>query len=78
MSNATYPADTQPTASGVNAPIKPADARIVSRRWLLFKAGIALNGIVGFVLAVPVFRYLLTPWKKDASFNSWTSLGPIN
>jgi Rieske Fe-S protein len=30
---------------------------------------------VGIVLAVPILRYLLAPWRKDASFNSWTSLG---
>ncbi|MGA7341651.1 MAG: Rieske (2Fe-2S) protein [Terracidiphilus sp.] len=51
------------------------DARIVSRRWMLLKAGIALNGLVGLVLAVPVVRYLLAPWRKDASFDSWVSLG---
>ena len=54
-----------------------ADPRLVSRRWLLFKAGIALNGLVGLVLAVPLVRYLLAPWRKDASFNSWVSLGDV-
>jgi nitrite reductase/ring-hydroxylating ferredoxin subunit len=77
MSNVTYPASPQPTTPEVNAASISGDARIVSRRWLLFKAGIALNGVVGVVLAVPVLRYLFAPWKKDASFNSWTSLGPI-
>jgi Rieske Fe-S protein len=51
------------------------DPRIVSRRWLLFKASIALNGLVGVVLAVPILRYFFAPWRKDASFNSWVSLG---
>jgi len=55
-----------------------ADSALVSRRWLLFKAAIALNGLVGIALAVPVLRYLLAPWKKDSSFTSWTSLGPID
>lgn len=50
--------------------------RVVSRRWLLLKAGIALNGFVGVVLAVPVLRYLFAPWRKDASYDSWVSLGP--
>ena len=54
MSNGTYPESPQPTAPEVNADIKPGDPRAVSRRWLLFKAGIALNGVVGLVLAVPV------------------------
>ena len=52
-------------------------SRIVSRRWLLFKAGIALNGLVGVVLAVPVIRYLFAPWRKDESYDSWVSLGTI-
>jgi nitrite reductase/ring-hydroxylating ferredoxin subunit len=52
--------------------------RVVSRRWLLFKASIALNGIVGVVLAVPILRYFFAPWRKDASYNSWVSLGSAN
>jgi nitrite reductase/ring-hydroxylating ferredoxin subunit len=51
------------------------DARTVSRRWLLFKAGIALNGLVGAVLAVPIVRYLFAPWRRDSSYDSWVSLG---
>jgi nitrite reductase/ring-hydroxylating ferredoxin subunit len=66
------PESTLPDATTVG------DARPISRRWLLFKTGIAVNGLVGVVLAVPILRYLLAPWKKDASSNSWTSLGPIN
>ena len=63
-------ANPQPTA--------PGDPLIVSRRWLLFKGAVALNGVVGLVLAVPVLRYLLAPWRKDASFNSWISLGSLD
>jgi nitrite reductase/ring-hydroxylating ferredoxin subunit len=48
---------------------------VVSRRWLLFKAGIALNGLVGLVLAVPILRFLFAPWRKDSSYDSWVSLG---
>ena len=51
------------------------DPRVVSRRWLLMTAGVALNGLVGLVLAVPIVRYLLAPWRKDTSYNSWVSLG---
>jgi nitrite reductase/ring-hydroxylating ferredoxin subunit len=58
--------------------VSRADARAVSRRWLLFNAAIALNGIVGLVLAVPIVRYLLAPWKKDSSYDSWVSLGATN
>lgn len=77
MSDLTYPTNERPTEPGADAVIKPGDSRIVSRRWLLFKAGIALNSVVGLALAVPVLRYLLAPWRKDASFDSWISLGAI-
>lgn len=55
-----------------------SDTNVVSRRWLLFKAGVGLNAVVGLVLAVPIFRYLLAPWRKDSSFNTWISLGSID
>lgn len=51
------------------------DPRVVSRRWLLMKAGIALNGLVGVALAIPIVRYLFGPWRSDASYTSWVSLG---
>jgi Rieske Fe-S protein len=51
---------------------------IVSRRWLLLGAGAALNGLVGLALAVPIFRYLLAPVRKDSSYKSWISLGPAD
>ena len=51
---------------------------IVSRRWLLMKAAIALNGIIGLGLAIPIARYLLWPVRKDADYDSWVSLGPLD
>ena len=78
MSNETYQESPQPKAPDIVTDIKHGDPGVVSRRWLLFRAGIALNGVVGLVLAAPVLRYLLAPWRKDSSFNSWTSLGPID
>jgi Rieske Fe-S protein len=54
------------------------DPGVISRRWLLFKAAIALNALVGAVLAVPVLRYFFAPWRKDASYDSWVSLGAVN
>lgn len=68
--------NTNPPCAGEAASTRAA--QIVSRRWLLFKAGIALNGLVGLVLAVPILRYLFAPWRKDASFDSWVSLGPVD
>ena len=79
MSNQENPSSRppqSPTAPAAGQSPNPNDPRLVSRRWLLFKASIALNGIVGVVLAVPILRYFFAPWRKDSSFNSWVSLGP--
>jgi Rieske Fe-S protein len=51
---------------------------VVSRRWMLLTAGVALNGLVGLALAVPIVRYLLAPWRKDSSYDSWVSLGDLS
>lgn len=51
---------------------------LVSRRWLLLKAGVALNGLVGLALAVPIVRYLFAPVRKDSSYSSWVSLGNVS
>jgi len=78
--NSVEQAPDKQTAQTASANVAPATARredphVVSRRWLLFKAGIALNGLVGLALAVPIIRYLLAPWKKASSYNSWVSIG---
>jgi Rieske Fe-S protein len=50
-----------------------------SRRAFLFKLSLYLNGAVGAVLAVPILGYLLGPaFKKDSSYKSWISLGPLS
>jgi nitrite reductase/ring-hydroxylating ferredoxin subunit len=72
MSHESQPAQPQP------APLASDNPRAVSRRWLLLSAGVALNGLVGVVLAVPVLRYLFAPWRKDASYDSWVSLGAVD
>jgi Rieske Fe-S protein len=64
-------------AASVHASDQESPA-IVSRRWLLLGAGAALNGLVGLALAVPIFRYLLAPVRKDSSYKSWISLGPAD
>jgi nitrite reductase/ring-hydroxylating ferredoxin subunit len=75
MSNENLPSNPDPAPVNVYPAGAPDDPRAVSRRWFLFKASIALNGLVGVVLAVPVLRYLLAPWRKDTSYDSWVSLG---
>jgi Rieske Fe-S protein len=54
------------------------EPKVVSRRWLLLKAGIALNGLVGIGLAIPIVRYLFAPVRKDSDYNSWVTLGALN
>jgi Rieske Fe-S protein len=84
--NDRKPGDT-PTAQHANTPSgippmpEPAEqvsqehAQMVSRRWLLMKSAIALNGLVGLALAIPVVRYLFGSWRSDASYESWVTLG---
>ena len=77
------------TSQGPGEPLQPqttteatssdaARAAAHTRRAFLFKLSLILNGAVGAVLAVPIFGYILGPaFRKDSSFNSWVSLGPI-
>jgi nitrite reductase/ring-hydroxylating ferredoxin subunit len=58
-------------------PSRQENPRIVSRRWMLMKAGIALNGLVGIILAIPIVRYLLWPVHRDSFYKSWVSLGGL-
>jgi len=47
-----------------------------TRRTFLFKLAVALNAVVGTVLAVPLVGYLLGPaMKKSASTGAWVTLG---
>jgi menaquinol-cytochrome c reductase iron-sulfur subunit len=51
----------------------------LTRRDLIMKIGIFLNGIVAAVLAVPVVRYLLSPaaQERNGVYDSWVSLGNL-
>ena len=51
----------------------------ISRRGMLVKLGLFLNGIVGVMLAVPIVRYLLSPVTRErkAGYESWLSLGAL-
>ena len=52
----------------------------MTRRGMLMKIGVLLNGTAGIVLAVPIVRYLLSPVLRErkAGFERWLSLGPVN
>jgi menaquinol-cytochrome c reductase iron-sulfur subunit len=48
-----------------------------SRRNFLFKLSLALNGVVGAALAVPILGYLFGPVKKDLPSGAWIGLGSL-
>jgi menaquinol-cytochrome c reductase iron-sulfur subunit len=50
-----------------------------SRRAMLTKIGLLLNGIVGAILTVPILRYLLSPVirERKTGYDSWLSLGGL-
>jgi Rieske Fe-S protein len=58
--------------------LKPEDPLTVSRRWLLLTIGALFNATVGAALAVPIFRYLLSPVQADDAYKSWMSLGSVD
>jgi Rieske Fe-S protein len=82
MSNVSDSLNKQSTGPDIRTATEPAGDRdgpaVVSRRWLLMTAGVALNGVVGVVLAVPIFRYLLSPVRKDSDYKSWIALGGVD
>src|SRR5262249_23119652 len=51
----------------------------VSRRTFLVRAGVALNALVGAVLAVPIVRYVMSPVSRERrpGYESWVSLRPV-
>jgi menaquinol-cytochrome c reductase iron-sulfur subunit len=51
----------------------------MSRRTMLVKLGILLNGIIGLFLGVPIIRYLLYPVTSERrpGYESWLSLGAL-
>lgn len=55
-----------------------SEGKQVTRRSLLLKIGIALNGIVALAIATPVVGYLLSPIKRKGAYNAWISLGSLN
>jgi nitrite reductase/ring-hydroxylating ferredoxin subunit len=51
----------------------------VSRRGILIKLGILINGAAGVLLAVPIVRYILSPVirGRKPGWDSWMSLGSV-
>jgi len=79
QSDSPEKAETGPEAGNAAEHAVDRDGpRVVTRRWLLLAAGAALNGLVGIGLAIPIFRYLLAPVRKDSAYNSWVTLGALD
>ena len=54
-------------------------ARPPSRRGLLLRLGLALNGVAAALILAPVVRYFLAPARKKETRadNAWVTLGPL-
>jgi len=51
-----------------------------SRRGLLLKLGIFINGAAGIILGAPIIRYILSPVIRERrpGYESWLSLGALD
>ena len=49
----------------------------ITRRGLLMKIGLLFNGAVGLMLAIPIVRYLVSPFSRERKpgYDSWIPLG---
>jgi nitrite reductase/ring-hydroxylating ferredoxin subunit len=62
---------------GNNEEFTAQDRLSVSRRWFLLKIGVAFNGLIGLDLVTSVLRYLFSPLKRDAAYQSWVPIGSV-
>jgi menaquinol-cytochrome c reductase iron-sulfur subunit len=56
-----------------------SESNDLSRRTLLMRLGIVLNGIVATIMAVPLVRYILSPVSRGmkGAYQSWLPLGKL-
>lgn len=54
------------------------DKRVHDRRSFLFKLSIAINVVVGLLIATPVVRFLLYPLRGKGGYLTWIPLGKVN
>lgn len=50
----------------------------VTRRTLMMKIGLLLNGLVALVIATPIVRYLLSAVRGDDDYRKWVAIGDVN
>jgi menaquinol-cytochrome c reductase iron-sulfur subunit len=72
------PANDEPSVFEHAKELGVGGPQAVSRRGFLFKLGIAMNAVVGVLIATPVVRYLLFPVRRKGGYNSWIPLGKVN
>jgi menaquinol-cytochrome c reductase iron-sulfur subunit len=58
-----------------DATVGDHDARLVSRRRFLSRVSLALTGVAGAVISLPIVAYLLSP-LVNANRGTWVGLGP--
>ena len=58
-------------------PVAATDSRVAGRRKFLFKLSIAINAVIGLLIATPVIRFLLGPLRPKGSYDSWIALGKL-
>lgn len=50
----------------------------ISRRTMLVKLGLLLNGAVAVLVAIPLVRYLLGPVRSDSYYMKWIAVGSVD
>jgi menaquinol-cytochrome c reductase iron-sulfur subunit len=50
----------------------------ISRRMMLVKLGLLLNGAVAVLVAIPAVRYLLGPVRSDSAYRKWIAVGSVD
>jgi quinol---cytochrome c reductase iron-sulfur subunit, bacillus type len=53
------------------------EATPVTRRGFLFRLGVALSGVAGVILTVPVVGYVAGVLLRRKPYEAWISLGPV-
>ena len=54
------------------------DEKVVSRRTLLMKLGIAFNVLIAAALTAPFVAYILSPLLRTTRYLQWVSLGHVD
>ena len=57
--------------------VPESDGRVQDRRKFLFKLSIAINAVIGLLIATPVVRFLLGPIRPKDSYDHWIPLGKV-